>query len=81
MPVSQLGAAQVTAALATLGFGMMVVVLRKGAQLHRAIGLAPSPSLPRLRAAVFTDRQRVPAPLMGAGQGGGDAAEGLRGSQ
>ena len=39
MPISPLGAAHVAAALAALAFGLMVLAMRKGAQLHRAIGM------------------------------------------
>ena len=40
MPISPLGAAHVAAALAALGFGALVLLMRKGTQLHRAIGMA-----------------------------------------
>jgi uncharacterized membrane protein len=39
MPISSFGAAHVAAALAALAFGMMVLVMRKGTQLHRAVGM------------------------------------------
>jgi uncharacterized membrane protein len=39
MPISSLGAAHVAAALAALAFGFMVLAMRKGTQLHRAIGM------------------------------------------
>jgi uncharacterized membrane protein len=39
MPISPLGAAHVAAALAALAFGLMVLAMRKGTHLHRAIGM------------------------------------------
>src|SRR5689334_18554267 len=40
MPVSSLGAAHAAAALAALVFGMIVLVMRKATQLHRAMGMS-----------------------------------------
>jgi uncharacterized membrane protein len=40
MPISSLGAAHVAAALAALVFGMLVLAMQKGTQLHRAMGMA-----------------------------------------
>ncbi len=40
MPISSLGAAHVAAAVAALTFGLLVFVLPKGTQLHRAMGFA-----------------------------------------
>ena len=39
MPISSLGAAHAAAALAALAFGLMVLAMPKGTQLHRAIGM------------------------------------------
>jgi uncharacterized membrane protein len=39
MPISSFGVAHVAAALAALAFGMMVLIMRKGTQLHRAMGM------------------------------------------
>jgi uncharacterized membrane protein len=39
MPISSLGAAHVAAALAALALGMIVLLMRKGTQFHRAIGM------------------------------------------
>jgi uncharacterized membrane protein len=40
MPISPLGAAHVAASLAALVFGMLVLAMQKGTQLHRAMGMA-----------------------------------------
>jgi hypothetical protein len=39
MAISSFGAAHVAAAFAALAFGMMVLIMRKGTQLHRAMGM------------------------------------------
>jgi len=38
MPISSLGAAHVAAAHAAIALGMIVLLMRKGTQLHRAMG-------------------------------------------
>src|ERR1700733_11530124 len=40
MPISSIGAAHVAAALAALALGAIVLAMRKGTQLHRAMGMA-----------------------------------------
>jgi uncharacterized membrane protein len=45
MPISSLGAAHVTAALAALALGLLVLLLRKGTALHRALGMAYAVSM------------------------------------
>jgi uncharacterized membrane protein len=39
VPISSFGAAHAAAALTALAFGFMVLAMRKGTQLHRAIGM------------------------------------------
>lgn len=54
MPISALGAAHVAAALAALAFGMIVLLMRKGTQLHRAIGMGYAIAMVAVNATALT---------------------------
>jgi uncharacterized membrane protein len=52
-PTGSLGAAHVAAALAALVFGAMVLAMRKGTHLHRAMGMAYAVSMLALNVAAL----------------------------
>jgi uncharacterized membrane protein len=51
--ISSLGAAHVAAALAALVFGALVLAMRKGTQLHRAMGMAYAAAMVALNLAAL----------------------------
>jgi len=53
MPISSLGAAHVAAALAALAFGLLVFVLPKGTQMHRAMGFTYAVAMVALNVAAL----------------------------
>jgi len=53
MPISSLGAAHVAAALAALVFGALVLLMRKGTSLHRAMGMAYTVAMVALNVAAL----------------------------
>ncbi len=51
MTISSLGAAHLAAALAALAFGLLVVMMPKGTQLHRAVGISYAAAMVALNVA------------------------------
>lgn len=54
MAISPFGAAHVAAALAALAFGMMVLIMRRGTQLHRAMGMGCAMAMVAVNGTVLT---------------------------